>query len=119
MTILTEFLNGIKSSTLENVEFLFVFWLDMLWHKNLRADMTSETFPKNNPSNQTLAFVWLFVLHKWNVYAGYETPDLETQHSAVVVIEHETVKVKQAQMKRTSNMSNVKTFVTAWKLRNM
>lgn len=31
-----------------------------------------------------------FLLRKWNIYPGYQTSDLETQHSAlVVVVEHE------------------------------
>ena len=61
--------------------------------------MTShKTVTTNGPSNRISAFVpTVIVLHKRNVYAGHETPDLERQHSAVVVVESK-------QMKRTPNM---------------
>lgn len=54
--------------------------------------VTAETVTANNPSKLTV-----FVLHKWNAYAEYKTPDLETQRSAVV--EHDTV-VKDIQKEK-------------------
>lgn len=83
----------------ESDELLFVLWHDMFWHKNLIVDttVTAETVTANNPSNQIPAFVWLCLCCINETYMLNKTPDLETQHSAVV--EHDTV-VKDIQKEK-------------------
>lgn len=58
----------------------------MFWHKNLIVDttVTAETVTANYPSNQIPAFVWLCLCCINETYMLNKTPDLETQHSAVV-----------------------------------